>query len=415
MKRIRLWSLAIAIATATTFLATSNLHAQDANAAGVKPVPPSIKKRLIDDVIPALNNHDLWTLYNEFTPILQKASPETLPVIEAYIDTQSQYSIKDKYAEAKMMRIEQGVDAIGGQGTTPAVAMFTVEGISDRIQEFMDRVIEHPMMKEPDQMSDDWRMNRQVFWDAHVFKNEFTNKGRLVDFALSLLNSQRTLIANRGRPSELKTIDRIDELAGQLPLLEKQLVEMEAKLRLDRFNLSHELMKQIAPFEDRFVAAICLELDGDVLLTLLDNPPRNGFDLDELNNPNLRLEINEKLSELRSSKDEIAKKASLLRSGMHSWFRGRYGFGPMGEGLLKAPEAMDSVQQMVGLFMPGERPLPISAYHPKLETSPGYERRHFYTWAVEYRPLSSSMKVNNDVTKTTLASNPVSTGCDYFW
>jgi hypothetical protein len=40
---------------------------------------------------------------------------------------------------------------------------------------------------------------------------------------------------------------------------------------------------------------------------------------------------------------------------------------------------------MVGLYMPKIPNKPISSYLPADQVTPGYDRRHHYAWAVEYR------------------------------
>ena len=67
--------------------------------------------------------------------------------------------------------------------------------------------------------------------------------------------------------------------------------------------------------------SLCLEIDGEVLTSLLQNMRGQRFEIAELNQPGLHLDISNKVERIRGDKDQIALKASLLRRGLHYWLR----------------------------------------------------------------------------------------------
>jgi len=112
-----------------------------------------------------------------------------------------------------------------------------------------------------------------------------------------------------------------------------------------------------------------------------------------LSRQGLAKNIQQTLEATRSESNNLAQKAQLFRNATHYWFRGRYGSGPLTFGMLKHPDAMNSKLVMQRLYMPRQRPKPISAYHGDEVSSEGYDRRHLFTWAAEYRPLEGQLKM----------------------
>ena len=98
-----------------------------------------------------------------------------------------------------------------------------------------------------------------------------------------------------------------------------------------------------------------------------------------------------------------------ISNGLHYWVRGRYGAGSLTGGLVKATNATDSISSMELLSMPKLRDKPISSYHSEEETTPGYDRRHHYTWAAEYRPARTvqGKTTSSSVSNTTNSSGSV--------
>ena len=56
---------------------------------------------------------------------------------------------------------------------------------------------------------------------------------------------------------------------------------------------------------------------------------------------------------------------------------------------------------MFGLYMPRERPRPVNWVSDEGKVTPGIERRHYFSWAVEYRELTeTSGRLLNSSTAT---------------
>ena len=179
-------------------------------------------------------------------------------------------------------------------------------------------------------------------------------------------------------------------------------------LRLVRFDRSKVELASKKGFKTQFTAAMCMELDGELLLEFLKKNEKPK--IDSLAQSGLSEKIEKALKNSRKKHGELAEKARLFRNGLHYWLRGRYGAGAEVFGLMKLPSAMDSELEMQALYMPRKRPMPISAYHKA--SSNGYERRHLLTWAAEFLPVVEAMGGygNTQLTKGGIDDNVLSSG-----
>jgi hypothetical protein len=111
-----------------------------------------------------------------------------------------------------------------------------------------------------------------------------------------------------------------------------------------------------------------------------------------LADPNLPETIREHVKHgLQTAGKDFVQKSRLLFTGLHWWFRGRYGMGTDGNGLLKSKLALTSPDAQFGLYMPREIPQPTDPRQGGQQV-PQVDRRHHYVWQFETRTIQTSFQ-----------------------
>jgi len=172
-----------------------------------------------------------------------------------------------------------------------------------------------------------------------------------------------------------------------------------------RLAYADEVLTSSQDLEERFLAAFVLDLDGEQLAAQLQLPglfikpdiaaaaaEQAAAMPDFSNAEQLRYaqEVREHLTHGRKVAGvDLLIKSRLLFTGLHWWFRGRYGAGSEGNGLLKDKLALTSPQAMFGLYVPKETPKPTDPTVYGLQ-SPQIDRRHHYLWQFETKRIATS-------------------------
>ena len=347
-------------------------------------------RRDLDQVIfPAMKQGDAETFYDAFGPILINKDSDTVERIESYASASGLDSPLDYMIELKLMRIEQGIDS-AHEKLAMKPTMLMLAGINRTVTDFLQTVSDHALMQDPITVPDDWKSGRDLFWSSHVLKNEFSNYEKALLYGSELLATVRPRLKNADA-RDREQVEQFVELLNRFPIASNDLHEAEAVARLMRFERSADQMIVSKDFRDRLIAAMSIELDSEFLIPFLTS--RSSFSRSELNNAAEVLEsVQDKVGEFRTSNSTLLRQASLFRSGSHWWLRGRYGRGALADGLLKTKDAVEKSAAMNALYMPRERPIPEDNFIGTASsdtTKPYYKRRHYYTWALEYRPLLS--------------------------
>jgi hypothetical protein len=400
---------------ALTFFVSGLVVAQDnAVDTSAKTIKRKTLRTINEIVLPAVESGNDAAFLSAMTPIVSRATQDQLNAIEAYCKTEGCESVQGHFADLVLRQVEQGaIDS--STKLEMSVALYLANALADKIESGLQAIGQHPVMKDPLSVSNDWEETEKLFWEVHVYKNEFINAQRLVDFGVAVLKPHLRRVEKSEEAHKIKTVERIADLSKQVPETYTAMVEREAEMRLIRFRQSHQQLHGQGDFESLLTAAMSVELDAEKLTELFRQYPPGSFSRVALNDPKLPATIVTMVKTGREVGDSISLKANLFRSGLHYWLRGRYGEGPMAFGLLKSPDAMKSQLAMEGLYMPKARPNPISDYHGANDSQAGYDRRHYYTWAVEYRPLVKSLSYQNDPTSQTEVTTTGIKKVGQFW
>ena len=369
-------------------------------------LPGAIKKELDRIALPALMSENHNEFFLSFQRILEKADVETLDRVEEYAELLTGKSIRSNYVDLKLRAIEQGIPhELAGKRS--GAILLLVRELAERVQDQLEELNAHALMQDPLALPESWKERDAMFWDAHVFENRMLNALKLSRYGYSRAAEFVKRANHKKQAEEIKRVKVIETLPFEVECFQKALMEREAELRIEDLRDAVATLKNEQDFEQRLHAAFALQTDEENLSDFFRNRQPGSFDRAKLNAPNITAEITKLVNEGREAGKDVIEKAMLLRMGAHWWLRGRYGAGPMARGLLKGPNAVNSHDEMFGLYMPAKRPQAIGTYSKEEGYAPGYDRRHYYTWYVG-NPDSSFQKRSDQVESSTKI-NSVST------
>ncbi len=251
-----------------------------------------------------------------------------------------------------------------------------------------------------------WEGYEDLFWEIHVVRNRLKH---MVQVASLCIDQQENLL-EKTRPADIKPLNhfrrdaiKFDYRAARNRLVKAdiRLGEREIEYRIYRIEDSAQLLATEKEKKRRLLAGFALKKDHMVIEKFFDETRPEKIANKDLAEPAVRQAANKSFRDgLKSGQAEIEKGTQLM-AALHWWLRGRYGRSSEALGLLKPKAAMINPQMMFGLFMPRKIE---AAVMPGQSTKPNpeVERRHFYNWAVEYRPvfveksMFSSLAIDED-------------------
>lgn len=407
-----------------TFLLTGLSAAQEK-----KPLPGKITRQLIQQIIPAIKAKDEIAFLNASMPLIKSLNPDRMDAVDELCQQHGVQTVREWFTDLVISKSEQGIDP--ARATSNAkMANLIFEGILERLNAFEERAANHVIMQDPLEVPAGFKESEELFWNVHVLHNEFEGVSRKIQFGRTLLEQHQKRLRRENKGEQLAAA--LTETETRLKQQYKSIDERAAELRLKRFEAAHKALTDPASsndFELMLTSSMVLEQDGSVLDSFLKNNP--SISRESLQAPELAARIKSMMASGQAAAGDVAEKANLFRNGLHYWVRGRYGSGPAVNGLVKSPGSTGSLEAMETLYMPRVRNKPIrgfsldnssdtaiaktytaggdsksdssesdssgsdfledsteseSAQNDSIESTPGVDRRHYYTWAAEYRP-----------------------------
>lgn len=353
--------------------------------AGAGELPRNIKRHLDEVVIPVVQTGRPEFFYPILEDLFAKTDSSQHDQIEAYFASLGGKSLIGIFVDARLALVqERGV--YDHRSPPYSIVQLLAKEIKGRVEAELIDIGREPAMQPDVELPENWVDSEKLFWSIHVLENRFLNLAALASYG-EFIVADHFAIAKRNRDAI-----RVEEL-GQYIGFSKQVKEAYEKLARNDADLRYKdlwkavsALKQEKDFEQRLYAAYALQDDyGDLKMSLESENWIYVAD-DENGRKEIRKEIEQLLADGKKHGEDVIEKSILLKVGVHWWLRGRYGMGPLANGLLKTPAAMNSPAEMFGLYMPKKPEKPISQYLPESERVPGYDRRHYFNWAVEYRP-----------------------------
>ena len=356
-----------------------------------KPLSPKITKQVVEEIVPAIKSGDEIAFLNASMKLIKSSSSEDLAAIDELCREQGVGPLQKYFADLVLKRTSEGIDRKSALSNLN-MSKVILNGLLRQMEEFEKSLDDHVVMEEPLVVPTDFQDSGEIFWEFVVVHNEFDNLEKKVQLGHAILSKHQKKLRRKNEGQLL--VEKLANLEGRLTAKYNEVAERAADLRLQRFNSAHAALINPASkdnFELMLISAMSLEEDGSILTAFLKD--RGGDNSKSLSRDSLKAEgllnlVETMLASGRKSAGDVAVKANLFRSGLQYWLRGRYGAGAEVGGLVKAEGATKSASAMELLYMPKDMKKPISMFHSEEETTPGYERRHYYTWAAEYRPTS---------------------------
>lgn len=193
-----------------------------------------------------------------------------------------------------------------------------------------------------------------AIWDTHVANNQLLTLLGMVTFGeeLAKTSAARRLQEKNGSDS---IAERLNQLRAQIEDAARDNEEKSVLLRIDRLDHALKVFEtEDSSLVDRILGAWVADSDGEFLESFFrSTDDANGFRNRRLRADGLADQIkatSERVHELAGP--DLVRKSRLFHTGLHWWFRGRYGAGPAGYGFLKHPRALEDPQAMLGSTCP---------------------------------------------------------------
>jgi hypothetical protein len=310
--------------------------------------------------------------------------------------------VGDVLLDARLRRVEQGL-AKQAPAIQPQEALLLLAALRTRVEQVLAKGKDHPAFAKEEPTTLDEFEKR--FWSTHVLGNQLSNAARFIDYAPGLQSTAKKYKPKTSDATDLSVLQADwSQLKTDLSDLRNKLTRRDRNLRVARLKLSDQVLTGSKDIEERFLAALAVDVDADTLQQALVKDPTFRSELGAKINTTL------KHAQATAGQD-LLQKSRLLFTGLNWWVRGRYGLGTTGGGLLKDPSALLSSEAMFGLLMPIEQPEPT----PPNSTIavPAAQRRHHYLWQLETRQFGQSSKTSD--VSTSRGGGEVAITTNYFY
>ena len=355
-----------------------------------------LAKKLTDNVLPHLHSGDHESFLYPLAKIISEVPSEVLEDIEAFGQSDSDISFRSEFFRAWQGVVLSGKLPNDFKFKRP-ILMYLASGAVAETESLIEVIEKDPLMT-ADQVPADWRDSRYFFLAVEELKghiNELETMGLFVNQSLETYRNARNPV--KEVEATLLEFQTASELFAKT---KKNVLEKEAVLRLQRFYVATEELLQPNGFEAGLTSALFLDEDIASLEAFFGSA--TDIQSPELNGLGVEHSIVQTIGKVKAAGNPVIEKANLFAMGLDQWRRGRYGIGPSGNGLLKSKfvgkdlNGLNAKQASHALRMP-EKAAPISQFLG-VESGEGYDRKHYYTWDLEYRPLRRSYATSSGST-----------------
>ena len=410
LNRVRAFVLVAIVLPIVAFglLNDQSVVAQDLDATAK--IKPSLAKKIKKYVIAPLESGDHDAFRYQFGKLLKRLSTDDFDDVEAFGESENVGSLKSAFFGAWQ-------DAVLA-GRVPAdfklkrqVVMYLAASAEFSTANLIQEIQKHELMTAAD-VSLDWSESRNFFKNVELLKRRIADHeamGNFVDQALAPYRKSRST-----KKEFAAVLNQFQSAGESFSKAKNEVLEKEAIRRLQRFNSAAEQLLKPNEFEVSLIAALFFNEDVVSLKTFFGSA--ESLDAEELKDPELTDSVVKTIADVKASGNTAIGKASLLSEGLYQWTRGRYGIGPLGDGMLKAEFA--GRQQNVNVSAESiKMPEDFVAYDPyskdydeEKSGQKACERRHFETWDLEFRPLQTFINTETETeTETTGEQENVST------
>ena len=399
-------------------LAAAQLEAGAAEPAKPVVLTKSQQTALTEQLIPAYEQGNPLGVLQALAPMVGKLDDARIEAVDAFLDKQSVPPVGELLANARLTLVEQNL-ARSLPKPEPRELVLTIKALSAKIEETLADAAKHPVFDAGHPKPKNLKEYEQLFWQMHVLDNRLASTMRIGEYAASLSESGSKLPKQNLSETQQSVLETdFARLQGELLKTRKKLTARDFDLRVDRLGYAEQVLTQSKDLQERFLAAFVLDLDGEQLarqLKLTDLLPeanagdnaaakaaaapdafapieeRQAIATISSDQAQAGVKVRKSITQGRKAAgDDLLKKSRMLFTGLHWWYRGRYGSGSDGNGLLKNKLALASPQAMFALYMPKETPTPTDPTKVVGKQIPQIDRRHHYLWQFETRKIATS-------------------------
>jgi hypothetical protein len=401
--------------------------AQEIKRPARSPLTKPQREALEGEVLPAIERQSDSALVTALAPLVARISDVHLAAIDEYLAERKQPPVAVLLADARVRLVEQNLQTQAPPPKARELAL-TLRGLKTRLDEVLALYRTAAAFDEQAAAPQDLTEFEARFWDHHVLENRLAAAGRMARFAQQLVEESRKQ-STRSLTAEDKEVLEADYqmLLSNLASMNRELGERTMSLRVKRLEHAAGVVGKTSDLKEKFLAAYVIDLDGELLAGYFKQlhgaaapanaPPATSSGEILFCKHLADAALPARIEQLRdggrqSAGEEFLTKSRQLFTGLHWWFRGRYGLGSEGHGLLKSKQALASPDAMFGLYMPIKSPLPTDPTRPGSPV-PLVDRRHHYLWQFETRSISVSVDADS---KRSSSQDLVSiTKTDYFY
>ncbi|MBW3598373.1 MAG: hypothetical protein KY475_14010 [Planctomycetes bacterium] len=357
------------------------------------------ERQALANVATAYVGGDVVTSVGILSPLLGKWDDGKTAAADALLAESGLPPVARQFAEARLAELK-----LKPRDRAPRLSaretLLVLPELRKELESALAAAKDHPVMAEPLPQPESLEAYDELFWNAHVLENQLLNAAMIAEYMTQLaarLSRRDAAKLDEARKGIAETDYRA--IAERVGAMSRELAERQVELRADRLAMAKEWLGEEQVSQRKFLAAFVWQMDAMLVEEFYragqskkrrDDGPQ--YLRARLNDPGFFHEVGANAREARLRAGDLTTKSTLLYAGLHWWYRGRYGIGPMIFGLAKHPAAIHTEAGQLGLFMPLAPPKPTDPARLAQGEAPQplFDRRHHYWWAWEDRRMDRS-------------------------
>ncbi len=350
-------------------------------------LPSRLKRSIEQELVPEYMDGNTLAVLQLGSQIASRMAPDRWHLIDEEL---RRHDLPDLGQLLVSIRLDLVRTNYGGRVPAPTTqeVRLMLPALEKEVREAIKAIATSPFMKSDASKQADFSSYELLLWQGHVAKNQLLNVSDLVVYGQKLARTQSARTSKRNRSDRNLDPAELDDLAQAVANTLRDIEERSIELRIQRIRYAQSVLQRKGDLVEQIKAAWVGDQDGYVLeKSLRASQGKTQFKRRSLRQKDLAESVKQTADDVRKLAGEpLMRKSRLLYTGLHWWMRGRYGVGPSGFGFLKNPTALNSPQELFGLYMPVEIPTPTAPV--ERYQIPETDRRHHYLWMFEYRRLT---------------------------
>jgi len=358
---------------------------------------------LENEVIPAFQMGSPVAILNALQPLIKKINADQLAAADELLKSKGVPTIAELLSSSRIELVEQNqlgkLPPPRGQDL-----ILTLKSIKDRLGELQALRKTNAIFNDKVPVPDTFLKFERRLWDMHVMQRRLESGQHMTQYASDWQRGAQRMSKKNLSPEDQEILETdFKWLNTELTSMMREVSERSLELRLRRLEFAVQRLTASKDLKDRFQAAFAVDLDGETLTQFFFEPITEEAVSNReqimfrtvLADPALPPKIQELITQGRAAAgDDLLHKSRLLFTGLHWWYRGRYGLGTEGNGLLKSEAALKSAEAQFMLYMPREIPDPAQAQNQSVQPQQQaqFPRRHYQLWQFETRNISTSFQ-----------------------